>query len=65
MGEHFNLPGHQFSDMRVPVLEEIRNNTLYRKQREQMWIHEIMIANYKKSTETPVLSTKFEPYATV
>ena len=37
-GEHFNLPGHQLSDMRVTVLEKIRNNTLYRKQREQMWI---------------------------
>ena len=37
-GEHFNLPGHQLSDMRVTVLEKIRNNTLFRKQREQMWI---------------------------
>ena len=37
-GEHFNLPGHQLSDMRVTVLEKIKNNTLYRKQREQMWI---------------------------
>ena len=37
-GEHFNLPGHQLSDMRVTVLEKIRNNTIYRKQREQMWI---------------------------
>ena len=37
-GEHFNLPGHQLSDMRVTVVEKVRNNTAYRKQREQMWI---------------------------
>ena len=37
-GQHFNLPGHQLSDMEVTILEKVRNNEQYRKQREQMWI---------------------------
>ena len=34
-GQHFNLPGHQLSDMEVTILEKVRNNEQFRKQREQ------------------------------
>ena len=37
-GQHFNLPGHQLSDMEVTILEKVRSNEQFRKQREQMWI---------------------------
>ena len=38
-GQHFNLPGHKISDMKICVLEKLRNNDpFYRKVRESMYI---------------------------
>ena len=80
-GEHFNLPGHPLSDIRVTVLEKIRNNPILSiENREskcgfkilQGFKQKINIANCKHflknillGTKTPVLLTKFEPCATL
>ena len=40
-GVHFNLPGHNLSDMEVSVLEKVfTNSKIYREQRESLWIRE-------------------------
>ena len=39
-GEHFNLPAHKLSDMRIRILEQIFNkDQFYRKKREHMYIN--------------------------
>ena len=39
-GEHFNLPAHKLSDMRIRILEQIFNkDPFYRKKREHMYIN--------------------------
>ena len=39
-GEHFNLPSHKLSDMRIRVLEKLHSNDpFYRKTREAMYIN--------------------------
>ena len=39
MGEHFNLKGHQISDMEIQIIEKIHNTSdQFRKQREKMFI---------------------------
>ena len=39
-GEHFNLPSHRLSDMRIRVLEKLQNNDpFFRKIRESMYIN--------------------------
>ena len=38
-GEHFNLPGHSLSDMKMVILEKVRSqDDLYRKEREKYFI---------------------------
>ena len=38
-GEHFTQPGHSLADLQVTVLEKVKkNNTLYRKEREEYFI---------------------------
>ena len=38
-GEHFNLPGHKLSDLRITILEKVRSkDDLYRKERERYFI---------------------------
>ena len=38
-GEHFNLPGHSLSDLRVSILEKVRSkDDMYRKERERYFI---------------------------
>ena len=38
-GEHFNLPGHTLSDLRITILEKVRSNDdMYRKERERYFI---------------------------
>ena len=38
-GEHFTQPGHSLADLQVTVLEQVKkNNTLYRKEREEYFI---------------------------
>ena len=38
-GEHFNLKGHQISDMEISIVEKLHNTSdLFRKQREKMFI---------------------------
>ena len=38
-GAHFNLPGHQLSDMKVTVLEKVKKfEESYRKERESFYI---------------------------
>ena len=38
-GEHFNKPGHSVSNLRITILEQIKNtNPLYRKEREKYHI---------------------------
>ena len=38
-GAHFNLPGHQLSDMKVTVIEQVKMfDESYRKERETMFI---------------------------
>ena len=38
-GEHFNLKGHNHSDMKISIIEKLHSNSdLYRKQREKMFI---------------------------
>ena len=38
-GDHFNLPGHSLSDMKVMVIEKIKvNDEIYRKVRESYHI---------------------------
>ena len=38
-GEHFNLPGHTLSDLRITMLEKVRSNDdMYRKERERYFI---------------------------
>ena len=39
-GQHFNLPGHSLSDMRITAIEQIHSNDhMYRKVREKMYIN--------------------------
>ena len=39
-GEHFNLPGHKLSDMKIKIIEQIQNkDPHFRKQREHMFIN--------------------------
>ena len=41
-GLHFNLPGHQISDITISVLERINtNDSATRKQRESHWIEQL------------------------
>ena len=38
-GKHFNQPGHSVSNLRITILEKIKNlNPLYRKEREKYHI---------------------------
>ena len=38
-GEHFNMKGHQISDMEISIIEKLHNTSdLFRKQREKMFI---------------------------
>ena len=38
-GAHFNLPGHQLSDMKVTILEKVKKwDENYRKERESFYI---------------------------
>ena len=38
-GEHFSLPGHTLSDLRITILEKVRSNDdMYRKGRERYFI---------------------------
>ena len=38
-GEHFNMPGHNLSDLTVTILERVKSNDdLYRKEREKYFI---------------------------
>ena len=38
-GHHFNQPGHCLADMNITAIEQVkRNNTLYRKEREEYFI---------------------------
>ena len=38
-GEHFNLKGHNHSDMKIAIMEKLHSNSdQYRKQREKMFI---------------------------
>ena len=38
-GEHFNLPGHTLSDLRVTILEKVMStDDMYRKARERYFI---------------------------
>ena len=38
-GEHFNLKGHNHSDMKISIMEKLHSNSdQYRKQREKMFI---------------------------
>jgi hypothetical protein len=38
-GQHFNSPGHSIADLCITVIEQVKkNNTLYRKEREEMHI---------------------------
>ena len=40
-GHHFNLPGHQVSDMEITIIEKIYNpDGRFRRSRETMWIQE-------------------------
>ena len=39
-GEHFNLPAHRLSDMKIRILEQIYNKDhFFRKKRENMFIN--------------------------
>ena len=39
-GEHFNLEGHNISDMRIQIIEKIfTRNGFFRKERERMFIN--------------------------
>jgi hypothetical protein len=41
-GEHFNLPDHSHSDMKVQIVEKIRpNSEENRREREEFWIEKI------------------------
>ena len=52
-GEHFNKPGHELSDLKVIVLEKIKNlNSLYRKERESYLIRKFN-AFYKGINKKP------------
>ena len=37
-GVHFNLPGHTLSNMTVTILEKVKGDELYRKERETILI---------------------------
>ena len=38
-GKHFNLPGHKLSNMKITVLEQVKNqDPIYRKEREKYHI---------------------------
>ena len=39
-GAHFSLPGHNVSNMKITILEQVKfNNEAYRKQREKYFIN--------------------------
>ena len=39
-GEHFNLPGHNISNMKVTIVERVKkNDDQYRKEREKYFIN--------------------------
>ena len=39
-GEHFNLPGHSISNMKVTIVERVKkNDDQYRKEREKYFIN--------------------------
>ena len=38
-GEHFNLPGHNFSDIKLLLFEKVHGDALIRKRRENNWIN--------------------------
>ena len=43
-GAHFNLPGHNFSDMKVTILEKVKkHDEAYRKERESYHIKKFNI----------------------
>ena len=38
-GEHFNLPGHTWHNMKFTILEKVKmNNVIYRQEREKFYI---------------------------
>ena len=38
-GDHFNMKGHQISDMEISIIEKLHNKSdMFRKQREKMFI---------------------------
>ena len=52
-GEHFTQPGHSLADLQVTALERVKkNNTLYRKEREEYFIRKfiLVVINYFKYT---------------
>ena len=53
IGEHFNRPGHHLSDMKVTILEKMKNNDQqYRKERESYLIRKFN-AFYKGMNKCP------------
>ena len=45
-GEHFNLPGHKLSDMKVMIVEKVKKkDSLYRKERESYHIRRKRLRN--------------------
>ena len=38
-GQHFNLPGHDISDMKISILEKVKkSDKIYREEREKYLI---------------------------
>ena len=56
-GAHYNLPGHSLADMRITILEQIKNNNIeYRKDREKYFIR--LFNTYNNESFFGIISNK-------
>ena len=45
-GAHFNMPGHNVTNLKIPVIEQVKfNSDLYRKEREEFFIRKFNTLN--------------------